>query len=194
MYYKNGEERFGKLDSRVYAFFAATLFKGTYLTIARDIAQQKARCILDVGGGTGDLIRVLARTIGSARFYYVDPSEAMVRMARKKFDNPDIKDRIKASLGDSTHVPFNVKFDLIISSFSFHHWAKKEESLRYLLKKLNAKGKIILYERNKDEAHGIYSLGKDHFLSEKETGSLNLKGAKKRIRRLGSLLIVEIWK
>ncbi len=188
--YEKGEERFGPFTSRIYSFFAATVFRRTYLAIAMDVAKQKPRSVLDVGGGTGELITAIAEKLKSAKFCYVDPSEGMVSAAKKRLSKRGLSKRTKVAFGDSMHIPFKEKFDLIVSSFSFHHWAKKRESILYLSKLLNPGGKIMLYERDRDKMRGPSAV-KSHFLSEKEILRMHVRGLKTRTRSVGNLLVVE---
>ncbi len=194
MYYENGEERFGYFGSKAYSFLASIALRGYYSKIARDIIARKPEVVLDVGGGTGNLLSLLAYKLKSSRFYYVDPSRDMLPIARKRFARNRVSGRIKIALGSSTNVPFSGKFDLIVSSFSFHHWAKKREGVMYLLKKLDKNGRLVIYDLDSSALRGPYVLARGHAVSEDAIKKIIIPGVKTETKRIGNLLVAEFWK
>ncbi|MCL4396817.1 class I SAM-dependent methyltransferase [Candidatus Parvarchaeota archaeon] len=186
-YYKKGEERFGVISSRIYSFGSSKSMKSFYSFIADEIKNYRPKRILDVGAGPGDLALLLSK-MKNIEVYCIDPSASMKRIAERKFTKNEIKN-VKYGLGSSRHLPFNEKFDLIVTTISFHHWKEKEKSIRYLLKKLNKKGIFIIYEFCYDKLNGFQrmSIGK-HSLSIKEAESYRFKGYKKNIEVIGKII------
>ncbi len=138
-----GEERFGPVLSRAYNLFALGGALGIYRFACKDILSKKGRfSLLDVGTGPGILPKMLSADTKRIRIYAVDPSPSMLRIAMRNNKNPESK----FAIGHSQKLPFDAKFDLIISSVSFHHWAHKKESLVYLSKFLKQRGEIRVYE------------------------------------------------
>ena len=177
-YYEKGEERFGFISSRIYSIGSSKAMKGFYSFVAKDIKRYRPKRILDVGAGPGDLAIILSK-MKDVEIYCVDPSYSMKRIAKKKFTRDRIKN-VRYELGSSRNIPFNEKFDVIVTTISFHHWKEKEKSINYLLKKLNKKGIFIIYEFCYDKLNSIQkiSIGK-HSLSIKEAESYRFKGYKK---------------
>ncbi|MCL4362018.1 MAG: class I SAM-dependent methyltransferase [Candidatus Parvarchaeum sp.] len=186
-YYEKGEERFGFVSSRIYSFGSSKAMKSFYSFIANDIKKYRPRRILDVGAGPGDLSLLLSK-IKKAEVYCVDPSPSMKRIAERKIIKNEIKN-VKYELGSSRHILFSEKFDLIVTTISFHHWKEKEKSIKYLLKKLNARGIFIIYEFCYDKLNGFQkmSIGK-HSLSIKEAEKYRFKGYKKNIEVIGKII------
>ncbi|MCL5440538.1 MAG: methyltransferase domain-containing protein [Candidatus Marsarchaeota archaeon] len=144
--YLNHEERFGPLLSNLYAMITKIgPMKGFYDFILEDLEGSRFTSILDVGTGPG-IIPIRLSGMRRARIYAVDPSRDMIAIAKRKAGSAT---KIKFALGSSRHVPFNIKFDMIISTLSFHHWARKKESLQYLKSLLAKGGQIRIYERQR---------------------------------------------
>jgi ubiquinone/menaquinone biosynthesis C-methylase UbiE len=159
-----GEERFGPVLSRLYALFAREGALGIYGFACKDILSRKgAFSLLDVGTGPGRLPGMLSEESDRVRISAVDPSPSMIRIAEGKNRGRGIA----FALGYSQKLPFDKKFDMIVSSVSFHHWAHKKESLAYLSGFLKPKGEIRIYELKKSNRLFDYFLDK-HRMSEKE--------------------------
>ncbi|MCL4372974.1 class I SAM-dependent methyltransferase [Candidatus Parvarchaeota archaeon] len=177
-YYEKGEERFGFISSKIYSIGSSKAMKSFYSFIASDIKKYRPKRILDVGAGPGDLA-ILISKLKNIELYCVDPSYSMKRIAEKKFTRNRIKN-VRYELGSSRNIPFNEKFDVIVTTISFHHWKEKERSIRYILNRLNKKGIFVIYEFCYDKLNAIQkiSIGK-HSLSIKEAESYKFKGYKK---------------
>jgi ubiquinone/menaquinone biosynthesis C-methylase UbiE len=141
-----GEEQFGRFTSFLYSRLSA-LFSGPsmYSFAVSDIAKSKARKILDVGTGPAAIPIMLASIPKRLRIYAVDPSNYMLKIASKRAQGSGIR----FGVGYSLYIPFHTKFDMIISSISFHHWAHKKKSLIYLSGFLKKGGEIRIYEFKK---------------------------------------------
>jgi ubiquinone/menaquinone biosynthesis C-methylase UbiE len=182
-----GEETFGKATSWLYAkLLGPAANRIFYKFVISDIMKGRARSILDVGTGPGIVPAELAAKNPELAVYAVDPSPYMLGHARKR-----TRGRVRLAIGYSLSVPFRRKFDMIISSASFHHWAHKKESLIYLARLLNKDGEIRIYEFSK---HGILPFG-SHAMSAEQLRSaaegtgLRVKGiitSKGRVRAIYS--------
>lgn len=117
-------------------------------TVVKRIYENNALKILDIGCGTGNLINKLNNHI---QYTGMDQSIEMLLKAKKKFCN------INFRLGNFLDEPFvNSEFDMIISTFAFHHLNtfEKEKAINLLLKYLKPNGKIVIADLmflNKDE-------------------------------------------
>lgn len=180
MYYKEGEEKFGYLSSRFYDKFIPYSKKMNkfYSFVLNDLLNDNFDNFLDVGCGNGIIIRDLAENKRN-NLYGIDPSPYMVKIADKNLNK--FKDsNIRFELGSSRYVPFDIKFDLIISSLSMHHWSDKEASISYLTTKLNQGGKINIYEFLKFKPKSIvdrieYTTAKSHMVMESDLISISDK-------------------
>ncbi len=162
-----GEEQFGRITSWLYSTLASGYNNELYGMAVCDILRSRARQILDVGTGPAGLPIALAKAGVNGRqisLYAIDPSKDMLNIARRRAKGLGIR----FAQGYSLHVPFNKKFDIIVSSLSFHHWAHKGESLKYLSRFLAPRGEIRIYEYKK-HSHGILGLlAGSHSMSPEE--------------------------
>ena len=170
----SGEENFGRFTSWLYYLFAIPLMRPVYAFVADDVMRSGAKRVLDVGTGPAQVPIMLSSMSRKLEIYAVDPSDYMLSIASRRSGGLGIR----LGSGYSLHIPFRTKFDLIISSISFHHWAHKKESLRYLSGFLRRSGEIRIYEFRKmkhliiQESH---SMGEDEFRRIAEGTGLRVK-------------------
>jgi ubiquinone/menaquinone biosynthesis C-methylase UbiE len=182
-YYLKGEEKFGIVTSFLYSLGTRSQrIRKFYDFVAQDIQKTSFNDLLDVGTGPGYLPKLLLGTGKLKRIYAIDPSKEMIGIAKAKSK----ANNIKFGLGSSRYIPFRRKFDLIISTLSFHHWAEKENSLIYLSKFLKKRGEIRIYEFEKKELSGI---GR-YFVSSHAVSIRDMQEAAKR-SKLGLKSIVQ---
>jgi len=82
-------------------------------------------CIVDIGCGTGRLLRAASVQWAKAQLFGVDPAEQMVSEAHRL--NPNVNFKIASA----ESLPFNDQTaDIILSSLSFHHWADPQKAFR----------------------------------------------------------------
>lgn len=86
----------------------------------RLISLQPGQSLLDIGCGSGEVIRRARRkSAGGVSFYGIDPSEDMLEVARHKLrDAPNVT----LERGSGEQAPFpDASFDWVVSSLTFHH-------------------------------------------------------------------------
>lgn len=184
---------FGPVFSRFYSFFAARSrsSRNTYQYIVNDVSSLGPESILDVGCGPGVLIKMLSDSLPRTKVYGADPSRSMVDIARKMLRNRIEENTVHITIGDSKHIEFDRKFDLIITSMSFHHWDDQKGSLEYLVSLLERGGSIIIYENHRDSSKDS---NKKHYhsMSEKESASIEVEGCRKSVRVEGGIISVKL--
>jgi ubiquinone/menaquinone biosynthesis C-methylase UbiE len=100
------------------------------------------RAILDVGCGTGSLLRLAAARFPAARLCGVDPAEQMVAVAEAALDSGPGAQLICAG---AESLPFDdAVFDLVVSSNSFHHWADQAKGIAEIGRVLAPDGCLVL--------------------------------------------------
>jgi ubiquinone/menaquinone biosynthesis C-methylase UbiE len=106
------------------------------------LSQPDPRRILDVGSGTGYLLRVLARRCPEAvELAGVDPAAPMVDVARASASDR----RIDFAVGVAEHLPFpDERFDLVISTTSFDHWVDQRAGIVECARVLAPDGRLIV--------------------------------------------------
>jgi ubiquinone/menaquinone biosynthesis C-methylase UbiE len=112
------------------------------LTVATVAAPSK---VLDVGCGTGYLLRALANQYPRAiELIGIDPAPSMVERASSTADDP----RLCFSVAAAEHLPYaDGAFDLIVSTTSFDHWADQREGVRECARVLVPDGHLILIDQ-----------------------------------------------
>jgi ubiquinone/menaquinone biosynthesis C-methylase UbiE len=112
------------------------------LALATTAAPQR---ILDVGCGTGYLLRRLATFCGDAIVLAgVDPAPAMIEAAKASADD----ERLGYSVGVAEHLPYpDDAFDLVVSTTSFDHWPDQGAGLLECARVLAPRGRLVLVDQ-----------------------------------------------
>jgi SAM-dependent methyltransferase len=103
------------------------------------------RRILDVGCGTGYLLRQLAaRVPAAAGLAGVDAAAAMIKMASAAAEDG----RLRFSTGVAEHLPYpDETFDLVVSTTSFDHWADQQAGLNECARVMTPGGHLVLADQ-----------------------------------------------
>ena len=89
-------------------------------------------CIIDVGCGTGRLLRAASARWPKAQLLGVDPAKQMVPEAKRLNPNALFK------LASAESLPFpDQTADIVLSSISFHHWADPTKGLHEIARVLH---------------------------------------------------------
>jgi len=84
--------------------------------------------ILDIGCGTGLLLRRAARHFSSSKLTGIDAAEEMIRVAQSSVPE-GIPVHFMHAFAEQ--LPFAARsFDLILTTMSFHHWSDQAKALR----------------------------------------------------------------
>lgn len=95
--------------------------------------------ILDVGCGTGRLLRKARALYPSAQLLGIDPAEGMVKVARSQIPSATIY------LGAAESLPLaDSSVGVVLSSISFHHWSDQLAALREISRVLRPAGCFCL--------------------------------------------------
>lgn len=143
------EERFKRIFQEWAEHYDSTVFnsKGEYKEVFRnykgillemmDAIPKHASTVLDIGTGTGNLLRLLQEK--GYRAVGIEPSKEMREEALRKYPELNILD------GHFLDLPGG-KYDAIVNSYAFHHltYQKKREALGAMNDRLNKDGAIII--------------------------------------------------
>ncbi|SIQ40610.1 class I SAM-dependent methyltransferase [Halanaerobium kushneri] len=103
-------------------------------------AEQPEIKLLDLGGGTGELVRYLP---GNITVTIADPSQAMLAEGRKK----DFKQQVNHVLADGADLPFDSdSFDYLTISDALHHFRRVDSALNEAARVLKPGGKLYILE------------------------------------------------
>jgi ubiquinone/menaquinone biosynthesis C-methylase UbiE len=101
--------------------------------------------VLDVGCGTGYLLRQLAaRAPDAVELVGVDAAAPMVRVAQESTADP--RARFHAAAAEHLPGPDSV-FDLVVSTTSFDHWADQQAGLRECARVMAPGGRLVLVDQ-----------------------------------------------
>jgi ubiquinone/menaquinone biosynthesis C-methylase UbiE len=104
--------------------------------------QAAPRCVLDVGCGTGYLLRLLAERYPQAtELAGIDAAPSMIEAAEQAADDQ----RMRFTVGVAEQLPFpDGAFDLVVSTTSFDHWADQRAGLAECARVLAPGGHLML--------------------------------------------------
>jgi ubiquinone/menaquinone biosynthesis C-methylase UbiE len=95
--------------------------------------------ILDVGCGTGRLLRKAKQRWPSARLIGVDPAEAMIQQAAKLLPEAEFH----VAMAESLPSP-DASVDLAFSTMSFHHWTNQAQGVGEIARVLRPSAVFVL--------------------------------------------------
>ena len=100
------------------------------------------RRLLDVGCGTGYLLRLLAKRCPNAsELAGVDPAPSMIETAQQTADDR----RLRFTVGAAERLPYpDHHFALVVSTTSFDHWADQRAGLGECARVLAPGGHLVL--------------------------------------------------
>ncbi len=138
-------ERFGRWAPRyerslLQRFFLTPIQTATIVEIGREVSQPKS--ILDIGCGTGALLRRLASAYPLATLVGVDAAAGMIAQAKAAAAEAAM---LRLTQGLAEELPFpSGTFDLVVSTMSFHHWQDQQRGLAEVRRVLTPDGVFVL--------------------------------------------------
>jgi ubiquinone/menaquinone biosynthesis C-methylase UbiE len=106
--------------------------------------------ILDIGCGTGRLLRRMHTKWPSAALVGVDPSEGMIDKAHI------LTPEASLSQAFAEQLPLeDASVDLVSSTISFHHWNAQEQGIRETMRVLRRGGFLVLVDVNIGHGHPL---------------------------------------
>jgi ubiquinone/menaquinone biosynthesis C-methylase UbiE len=98
--------------------------------------------ILDIGCGTGRLLRAATMRFPGARLEGVDAAEGMVKQATVSLP-AGMQIRFQQATAESLPFP-DGSFDLVFSTMTFHHWSDQQKAIGEVKRVLAPRGRWIL--------------------------------------------------
>ncbi len=100
--------------------------RSLYPVLLKKLFHIPFRSALDLGCGTGEMLKLIFQKDADKALYGIDLSEKMLSVAKSK-----LPDQVKLLLGDSESLPFpDNTFDVMFCNDSFHHYPAPMNVLR----------------------------------------------------------------
>ena len=116
------------------------------LDVLAQASQVRPSSILDIGCGTGRLLRDAGRRWPTAHLAGVDPAPKMIEEARRQGSRMDFH------VGFAERLPYpDATMDSVLASLTFHHWAEQRRALDEVARVLKPGGWLCLAD------HAVWS-------------------------------------
>lgn len=139
---------------------------------------------LEIGFGTGILLKEIADHLDNGLIEGVDFSKPMVAIAQKKNSKHINNGKVKIHLGDFDEVPFDDNcFDLIFSVNTIYFWKNPKTTISKIYRILKPGGKLVIGFHDKNEMEKM-PLNRDvfqYYSTHDVTELLSIHGSLKNI-------------
>lgn len=113
--------------------------RGQYKHVLNELQQLDFQKILDVGCGTGEILKSIKERYSFVKLYGLDISEEMLKQANDK-----LKGTATLILGDAENITLETNsFDLLLCTDSFHHYPNPQQAISEFYRVLKH-GKFLL--------------------------------------------------
>lgn len=114
--------------------------RSLYPVLLEKLSHIPFQSALDLGCGTGEMLKLILQADHRKKLYGIDLSEEMLIVARSK-----LPDQGKLLLGDSESLPFpDSSFDVVYCNDSFYHYPAPQNVLREVHRVLKPGGTFLL--------------------------------------------------
>lgn len=122
------------------SFFQWLLFDRMHSAVLSAIPDTwQPQVILDIGCGTGRLLRKAGARWPAARLIGVDPTDGMIAQAKATMPGGEFH------IGSAESIPLpDSSVDLVLSTVSFHHWQDQAKGVREVTRLLKPGGRFYL--------------------------------------------------
>jgi ubiquinone/menaquinone biosynthesis C-methylase UbiE len=129
------------------------------IAIRRALALKQEGHAADLGCGPGDLVIELAHLAPGLHVTGIDLSPEMLAQAAARAEGSGVGDRVDYRPGDAQSIPFpDGSLDLVISTFSLHHWSAPVAVFDEIARVLRPGGAFVILDLRRDLAAPFYLL------------------------------------
>ena len=114
--------------------------RSLYPALLEKLSHIPFQSALDLGCGTGEMLKLILQQDVGKELYGIDLSEKMLHVAKSK-----LPEQVKVLLGDSEALPFpDNTFDVVYCNDSFHHYPAPTNVLREVHRVLKPGGTFLM--------------------------------------------------
>jgi len=114
--------------------------RSLYPVLLEKLSHISFQSALDLGCGTGEMLKLILQEDAGKELYGIDLSEKMLQVAKSK-----LPEQVKLLLGDSETLPFSDNtFDVVYCNDSFHHYPAPMNVLREVQRVLKPGGTFLM--------------------------------------------------
>jgi len=133
---------------RVFGWFMDRVNAGAHRFALRRLDVQNSDSVLEIGFGTGRLVRKLAKTARNGFIAGVDPSDLMLQTAERRTKKFRKKGRVELRLSDASELPWpDATFDKAAALHSFQFWSNPDHDIAEVHRVLKPGGLLLLILR-----------------------------------------------
>ena len=150
------------------------------------LEKNKELKILDIGCGTGQLIKEISEHYNKVNYLGIDVAENMIEVAKKNNKGKNVK--FKTSSIESFEN--NEKYDIIICTHAFPYFPNKQEMIKKMAGLCNKKGQVIIVNSSTNSLKDLIinfflkaTTSKAKYLSIDEMKKL-FKSAKLKVKKI----------
>jgi len=117
--------------------------------------------VVDVGCGGGEAVRVAAEHVVRGRAIGVDPTPAMIRIAREQSRDHPCADRIRFVEGPAEALPLESgEASVVLAINSLHHWEQPEAGLEEVWRVLAPGGRLLIGDEETEDGRWSHAEGR----------------------------------
>ena len=114
--------------------------RSLYTVLLEELSHIPFQSALDLGCGTGEMLKLILQEDTHKELCGIDLSEKMLAVAKSK-----LPEQVKLILGDSESLPFSDNaFDVVYCNDSFHHYPAPQNVLREVYRVLKPGGTFLM--------------------------------------------------
>jgi len=138
---------------RVFGWFMDRFNARTQDFVLSRLEVQPSDRVLEIGFGTGRLVRKLARKAREGFIGGIDPSELMLHRAERRTRRFRKRGRVELKLGEAAALPWpDASFDKVTALHCFQFWADPAHDLAEVQRVLKPGGLFVLVLRRRRRA------------------------------------------
>ena len=125
------------------AWFFEPIHRRMLALLSREANTAAPAVVVDVGCGTGRLLRLVALKWPEAELFGFDPAEHMIAQAAR------LSPKARFTVASAESLPFDDgRADLVLSCMSFHHWGDQAKGVREIARLLRPGGVFCLADHS----------------------------------------------